>query len=147
MKTQAINKLAALTAGNDLTGDFEHDEQVRRDESLPAPQQAMSANATAPAPPLNADQNYRQLVQANGEAPLLPDEVTASLLFAGMTATWAVGFWMVQFKDKRSVTKRIGGRVVTRSQTGVAPHATLAEWHREINALAQSAVFGNDTER
>lgn len=149
MKNQAINKLAALTAGNDLTGDFQHDEQIRRDESLPAPQQDTSANVSRPeAPTDNPDANYRRLVQANGDGtPVLGDEVTASLLFAGMTATWAGNHWLLRFKDGRTVTKRVGGRVVQRDRSGVSATAKLAEWHREINALAQAAVFGDDTER
>jgi hypothetical protein len=145
--TKAINKLAQLT-GNELTGDFQRDEEIRRAESQPAPQQEMSANATPPPAPTSAEANYRQLVQGGGSAmPVLDDAVTAALLMAGMTATWAVGYWMVKFKDGRTVTKRVGGRVTSRSQTGVAPNAPLSEWMREINALAGMNVFGDSTER
>jgi hypothetical protein len=145
--TKAINKLAQLT-GNELTGDFQRDEEIRRAESQPAPQQAMSANA-APAPAaLNPEAEYRRLVQSNGDGtPVLGDDVTACLLFAGMTATWAGNHWLLRFKDGRTVTKRVGGRVVSRDRSGVAANALLSEWQKEINALAQSAVFGDSTER
>lgn len=144
--TKAINKLAQLT-GNELTGDFEADEAIRRAESQPAPQQEMSANANPAPAPTTPEANYRQLVRGGDGAPVLDDAVTAALLMAGMTATWAVGYWMVKFKDGRTVTKRVGGRVLQRSQTGVSPNAGLAEWMKEINSLAGMNVFGDSTER
>jgi hypothetical protein len=146
--TKAINKLAQLT-GNELTGDFEADESIRRAEAQPAPQQAMSANATPPATTTGSlDAEYRKLVQSNGdETPVLGDDVTACLLFAGMTATWAGNHWLLRFKDGKTVTKRVGGRVVSRDRSGVAANAKLSEWQREINALSQAAVFGDSTER
>jgi hypothetical protein len=146
MKTPAINKLAQLT-GNELTGDFEADEAVRRAEAQPAPQLPMSGTAVVQALSDSAA-DYRKLVQSNGdETPVLGDDVTACLLFAGMTATWAGNHWLLRFKDGRTVTKRVGGRVVSRDRSGVAAHAKLSEWQREINALSQAAVFGDSTER
>lgn len=150
--TQAINKLAALTAGNDLTGDFEHDENIRRAESQPAPQLPMDTGERKSDLDILAqstpDQNYRRLVQSNGDdTPVLGDDITAALLMGGMTATWAMNHWVVKFKDGHTATKRVGGRVIQRSQTAVGAKAELSEWMHEINQLAGLNVFGDSTER
>lgn len=151
---KAISKLAEVTHSDltDLTGDYEHDEGVRREESKPAAQTPMLTGVAPTEADIMAqstpEQNYRRLVHDGiGTAPRLDDAVTAALLVAGMTASWAVNHWVIRFKDGRSATKRIGGRTVTRDRTAVGGSAGLAEWMHEINQLSVMNVFGDSTDR
>jgi hypothetical protein len=137
-----IQKLAAMTLGNDLTSSpQEQDTAQRLADSEPVPQQPM-AGTNMPAEAAPPAMNYNQLVQGGVGAPRLSEQVTAALAWAGMEAHWAVNYWKLMFKDKRSVTKRVGGRVVTRDSSGVSAAATIDEWITEINAISQNKVFG-----